>query len=119
MTPSHGQAFAIEQFRFRKIVHIDGEQILAPLEMTIFQCFLRHGNELAARIGGARRLGEPLDFRRPQNVLLTLHEPFDIRIGLFVGVDGNTFAKLVVGLDAAKVILLTKLGESSGLDQLL
>src|SRR5690606_22641479 len=107
MAATNSQTLSIEKLCFRIVVYIYRQQIFSTLEMTFVKSFLRNRNEFASRICGSGRLREPFYFRRPEYILFTLHQPIDVGEQLFIGMNGNTFTKLLVTFNRREVVSRT------------
>src|SRR5688572_11692659 len=59
--------------------------------MTIFQALFADGDELAFIARGATAFGKPIYRSVPENVLLAIHDPFDIRFHILVFMNRNSF----------------------------
>src|SRR5580658_6701724 len=87
--------------------------------MTVLQTFLAHRDEFALVAGRAAAFGKPADRGIPEDVLLPVHDPLDIRLQVVIFLDRNRIFELPDRKSLGKIILPSELRILPGGDQIL
>ena len=104
MAAAQYQSFAGEETALRVLSQVDGHGVLPAPVVRVLQRFPADGYELALVVGGARRLGEPPDFRWPNQVLLSLAQAGHVGLHFLVGLYGESSAELVIRAQVGEVV---------------